>query len=89
MSASKDPFLALMLEIAGGFFGVLGLGWIYAGRVAEGLLILIGYWLLAGAISVTLIIASLGLWCFVLPAQNLLFGALSGYLIYRRLQEEP
>lgn len=88
MNTTRDPFLALMLEVAGSFFGVLGIGWIYAGRVMEGLLILVGYWLLAGTLTVILVIASLGLWCFVLPAQNLVFGALSGYLVYRHLQEQ-
>ena len=82
-----DPFVALMLELIGGFFQCLGFGWIYAGQVAWGLALLVGYWLLAGTISAILIIFSAGLWCFVLPAQNLIFGCLSGYCLYRTLQK--
>ena len=83
-----DPFIALMLEVIGGFFQCLGFGWIYAGRVVWGLALLVGYWLLAGTISAILIIFSGGLWCFVLPAQSLIFGCLSGYGVYRALQKE-
>lgn len=82
-----DPFLALVLEVGGGFFGFLGLGWIYAGRVPLGLILLVGYWLLAGAISVLLIIFSSGIWCCFLPAQNLIFGCLSGYLVYQSMRK--
>ncbi len=83
----RDPFVALVLEVVGGFFGFLGLGWIYAGRPAMGIALLIGYWLLDWAIGVTLSIATIGLWCFVWPAQNLILGAVSGYLVYRWLEE--
>jgi F0F1-type ATP synthase membrane subunit a len=76
-----------MLELIGGFFQCLGFGWIYAGRVVWGLTLLIGYWLLAVTISTILIIFSGGLWCFVLPAQSLIFGCLSGYWVYRALQK--
>jgi TM2 domain-containing membrane protein YozV len=82
-----DPFVALMLEVIGSFFQCLGFGWIYAGRVVWGLALLVGYWLLAGTISVVLIIFSAGLWCFVLPAQSLIVGCLSGYGVYQALQK--
>lgn len=83
----KDPFLALVLEIAGGFFGFPGLGWIYAGQVRRGLVFLVGYWLLDWAFGLTLAILSLGLWCAVWPAQNLIVGAISGYLVHRWLEQ--
>lgn len=85
----RDPFVALLLEVIGGFLGFLGLGWIYAGRPTVGILLLIGYALLDWVIGLTLAIASLGLWCFVWPAQNLIFGALSGYQVYRWLERQP
>jgi TM2 domain-containing membrane protein YozV len=88
MIRGRDPFVALVLEVVGGFFGFLGLGWIYAGRPVLGVALLIGYWLLDWAIGVTLSIVTVGLWCFVWPAQNLILGAISGYLAYRWLEKE-
>jgi TM2 domain-containing membrane protein YozV len=84
----RDPFIALILEVVGGFFGFLGLGWIYAGRPALGITLLICYWLLDWAIGLTLSIVTLGVWCFVWPAQNLVLSAVSGYLAYRWLEEQ-
>jgi len=46
MRTNRDPFLALLLEVIGGVFGFLGLGWIYAGHVGWGLVLLVTYWLL-------------------------------------------
>jgi hypothetical protein len=83
----KDPFLALVLEVAGGFFGFPGIGWIYAGRVRWGLVFLVGYWLLDWALGVVLSILTLGLWCTVWPAQNLIVGAISGFVVYRWLEK--
>ena len=82
----KDPFLALVLEVAGGFFGFPGIGWIYAGQVQWGLVFLIGYWLLDWALGFVLAIVTLGVWCVIWPAQNLVVGAISGYLAYRWLE---
>lgn len=88
MIKDRDPFMALMLEVVGGFFGFLGIGWIYAGRPAMGIVLLVGYWILDWVIGLTLSVVTLGVWCFIWPAQNLLFGALSGYLAYRWLEEQ-
>lgn len=84
----RDPFLALMLEVVGGFFGFLGIGWIYGGRPALGIVLLVSYWVLDWLIGLTLSVVTLGVWCFIWPAQNLMFGALSGYLAYRWLEEQ-
>lgn len=85
----RDPMVALLLELIGGFFGFLGVGWIYAGRPALGVGLLVSYWLLDWIVGVILAIGTLGAWCCVWPAQNLLFGALSGYLVYRWLERYP
>ena len=87
MTGNRDPNVAMALELAGGFFGFLGIGWIYAGRPVLGVALLIGYWLLDWLVGVTLSILTLGVWCLVWPAQNLIFGALSGYLVRRWLEE--
>lgn len=86
MNRDRDPAVALPLEVVGGLFGLLGIGWIYAGRPAGGILLLLGYWLLDWMIGLTLAIGTLGAWCCVWPAQNLLFGVLSGYGVYRWLE---
>lgn len=83
----RDPVVALLLELIGGFFGFLGIGWIYAGRPALGVALLVSYWLLDWIIGLILAVGTLGAWCCVWPAQNLLFGALSGYLAYRSVEQ--
>ena len=88
MMRGRDPFVALVLEVVGGFFGFLGIGWIYAGRPVTGILLLLCYWLLDWVVGITLSVVTLGLWCFVWPAQNLIFGAISGYLAYRWLERQ-
>lgn len=85
MNGDRDPSVAMVLEVAGGFFGFLGIGWIYAGRPGLGVTLLIGYWLLDWIVGVILSIVTLGLWCCIWPAQNLVFGAISGYLVNRWL----
>ena len=37
MRRDRDPSAAMVLEMVGGVFGVLGVGWIYAGRRAVGI----------------------------------------------------
>ena len=39
-----DPNTAFVLELLLGIFGFLGIGWIYAGQVIVGLVMLIGWW---------------------------------------------
>jgi hypothetical protein len=39
---------ALILEIIFGFFGLLGVGHVYSGRTALGILLMIGWWVMIG-----------------------------------------
>jgi len=87
VTRGRDPFVALVLEVIGGFFGFLGIGWVYAGRPVKGILLLVGYCLLDWGIGLTLSVCTLGVWCCIWPAQNLVLGALSGYLAYRWLEQ--
>lgn len=41
---AKDPNTAMVIEIVAGYFGFLGIGYLYAGRTAAGLLRLFGWW---------------------------------------------
>lgn len=88
MTQERDPLVALLLELIGGFFGFLGVGWIYAGKLTFGLVLLVAYWIMDWAIGLALAVGTLGAWCFIWPAQNLIFGAISGYLAYRWLEEQ-
>lgn len=87
-TVQRDPVIALLLELLAGMFGFLGIGWIYAGQVKKGLLLLIGYFAFAWLISFVMIVATLGLWLIVLASQNLIFAAISAYFVYRRLEQE-
>jgi hypothetical protein len=87
VSRGRDPFVALVLEVVGGLFGFLGIGWIYADRPAFGVILLVGYWLLDWAVGLLLAAATLGAYCCIWPAQNLVLGAVSGYLAYRWLED--
>lgn len=40
----KDPNTAMVIEIVAGYLGFLGIGYLYAGRTAAGLLRLFGWW---------------------------------------------
>jgi len=46
LESPKDPGIALVLELLPGIVcQVFGLGSIYAGRVGQGLVVMIGYWI--------------------------------------------
>lgn len=48
VSSTKDPNTAMVIEIVAGYFGFLGIGYLYAGRTAAGLLRLFGWWAFIG-----------------------------------------
>jgi len=47
MSNNKAT-IAVLLELIGGYFGLLGFGWMYGGDLLRGILILFGYMILLG-----------------------------------------
>lgn len=49
-STPKDPNTAFLIEFVGGFFGLLGLGYLYDGRTNDGVLRLVG-WLIYNLIA--------------------------------------
>jgi len=54
----RNPGLSAIIEIVGGFFGILGLGHIYNGYFNRGIFFLFGYWIfIAIEIAVYLIFA--------------------------------
>ena len=55
-SGDKDPNTAFLIELVGGFFGLLGLGYLYVGRTNDGVLRLV-LWLLYDIIAAVVIAA--------------------------------
>ncbi len=44
--SNNKAITAIIIELIGGYFGLLGLGWIYGGDFMRGILLLIGYFIL-------------------------------------------
>jgi TM2 domain-containing membrane protein YozV len=69
-AAIKDPNTAFVLELVLGFFGLLGIGYMYIGRTQDGVLRLLG-WLVYNALAYIvislLITVIIGFFC--IPAQ--------------------
>lgn len=61
-ASSKDPNTAMLIEIVGGYMGLLGLGHFYAGYTLEGVIRLLGW------------MAALLLVIFLLGPLSILFG---------------
>ncbi len=58
--APKDPNTAFLIEFVGGFFGLLGLGYLYIGRTNDGVLRLIG-WIIYNVVAYIVIVILLSL----------------------------
>lgn len=69
-SSDKDANTAFLLELVGGIFGVLGLGYLYVGRTNDGVLRLV-LWLLYNVIAYVSIVALAAAYvgCLCLPVQ--------------------
>lgn len=50
VNTAKDPSTAFLLELLGGFFGLLGIGYFYAGRINDGVLRII-LWIIYNTIA--------------------------------------
>ena len=69
-TSGKDPSTAFIIELVGGFFGLLGLGYIYVGRTTDGivrLLLWMVYVAVAWCIATVLIALIIGVIC--IPVQ--------------------
>ena len=69
-AGAKDPDTAFLIELVGGFFGLLGIGYLYVGRTNDGVLRLI-LWILydvAAAVIISLLIAVV-IGCICVPVQ--------------------
>jgi hypothetical protein len=78
----SKPTLTALIELIGGYFGLLGLGWMVAGDVLRGLLILVGYWLVL-SIAGFLTMVTFGLAGFVLAPLYLIAPIISAFMAYQ------
>jgi hypothetical protein len=73
MTQQKDPNTAFLIELIGGFFGLLGLGYLWIGQTNDGLIRLIA-WLVYNIVAwiaiVLLMVVVVG--CFCVPVQLLI-----------------
>lgn len=54
-NGKPEPGTAALLEVLGGLFlHTYGIGWIYAGEVGKGLIIMFGWWIVAGINAILL-----------------------------------
>ena len=69
-TGTKDPDTAFLIELIAGFFGLLGIGYLYAGRTNDGILRLI-LWILydiAAGVAISLLI-TVFVGCLCIPLQ--------------------
>lgn len=86
---AKDPSTALLIELIPGLFGFLGIGYLWAGETALGLVLLIGYWSFWALIGVMTVL-TLGLLLCFFPFFIMFFFAapiVSAVLLQKRLRQ--
>jgi TM2 domain-containing membrane protein YozV len=66
----KDPNTAFVIELVGGIFGLLGLGYMYIGRTEDGVIRLIA-WLVYNVVAwiVIFFLTAFVIGCFCIPVQ--------------------
>ena len=84
----KDRSIALILEILPAFFGIFGIGWIYAGNLAVGILLLAGV-LVWDVIAVVINILSGGLGCFCTLPVAIVLIAVSAVSLHSYTKTHP
>ncbi len=82
----SKPVIAVLLELILGYFLLPGIGWIYAGDVLRGILILVGVWILATIIGV-LVVISLGILSFLIPLVYIAIPIISAIFVYQFASE--
>lgn len=83
---------AMLIEIVGALFCLLGLGWIYSGKAVIGAILLIVYLIIVAVEAflifplITLFTLGFGAVVYVIiPIQNIIFGVISGLILKRNL----
>jgi hypothetical protein len=86
--ATKDRSLALILEIVGGLFGFIGIGWIYAGQMGMGLAFLIGNWMFICFQAVLAAVTAGFSLCVTLPIE-IAVVAVSAVMLNNHTKQHP
>ncbi len=84
----KDRSIALVLEILPAFFGIFGIGWIYAGNVVVGILLLIGV-LCWDVFAILINILSGGFGCLCTLPVNIVLIAGSAVFLHSYTKSHP
>jgi len=79
----KDPSVGLLLELLG-FLGFLGIGWLWAGETAIGIVLLVGWFVFLG-VEFLLFFIAIG---FCLTPLNLIVPIASGIILMNRLKKK-
>ena len=79
--SNNKPAIAALLELGGGYFGLMGLGWLYAGDILWGLLLLISYPLFL-VVSGFLIALTFGCLVFIFAPLYLAIPIVSAVKVY-------
>jgi hypothetical protein len=86
--ARKERSIAFILEIVGGIFGLPGIGWLYAGEVTPGA-ILLGVMLVVNLIGVFVAFFTFFVSCFCSVPLNLVVMAVSALMLRNHMQQHP
>ena len=81
MSNNKAT-IAVILELVGGYFGLLGLGWMFGGDLLKGILILFGYMILL-SIGGFLVWITLGLLGLIFVPLYIIVPIISAFKVYQ------
>ena len=74
--------IAALLELVGGYFGLLGLGWIYGGDILRGVFFLIGYLVLL-SVGGTLVAFTLGLLAIIFVPLYFIVPIISAFKVHQ------
>ena len=88
MQSLPDPNTAFVLEFVLGLFGFLGIGWVYGRRTTVGLVMLVGWWLLA-ATGIGGSVASGGLGCCLWLPVHFVAPFISAILVRNEIEKNP
>lgn len=85
---SPIPTIAVIAELIGGYFLFLGIGWLIAGDILMGILLLVGYWIFAAIVG---FIVTLSLGCLWPVAFGLYIAIpiISAVRVYRFATANP
>jgi len=75
--ADSSDTIAMMLEILFGFFGILGMGWLYAGNIPMAAILFVGF-LIVVFIEMAIATATLGIAACLIVPFNLAVAIISG-----------